>query len=435
MEKNILNFLTTLVLAFAVQAVQALKCSVWLFLRSGTSKLRDVAVVAAALFFSTALTARQGTYYPVPDVKDVTQAGFAFAGESEDIQTRYPHTYQIYKELKTNQDGNFNLSSLLIKRAEGISNPAINLMPELVNLKKDHQALMSVLVITGETVLTEKYDAYTKTFIRLRGDVMLFDWKNKQIVVNYPVSVELFDAKYVSQIPSEAEIAGHIKELLYGDGSASLFSQYVRRMSGAVIPAPGTRTLQVNSVVIAPEALGMFPEKLRNDALLQDMLCDDFTSALSARANVSILPAKAGTAVDVMYLQLEDRNDPIEIKPGSGDYLFDISLLKYVKKEHQRTKAEVRHIYGVLVKLDFYEPLSDEHFFDAELKNAEYKDSLLKDKSGDDFPAYWDTLRRLFVKYADAVKSEDKSWIETAASVPDIAGKLRKTRKTIDSTR
>jgi hypothetical protein len=224
--------------------------------------------------------------------------------------------------------------------------------------------------------------------------------------------------------------------MLYGDGSESLFSQYVMRMSNAaVIPAPGTRTLQVNRVVIAPEALGMFPKELGSNAVLQDMLGEAFTSVLSDRANVSILPAKAGDAAAVMYLQLENRNDPIEIKPGSGDYLFDISLLKYVKQELQRTKAEVRHIYGVFVKLDFYEPLSGEHFFDAELKNAEFKDSLLKDKSGDDFPAYWDTMRRLFVKFADAVKSEDKSWIGTAASVPDIAGKLRKTRKIIDSTR
>ena len=157
---------------------------------------------------------------------------------------------------------------------------------------------------------------------------------------------------------------------------------------------------------------------------------------LSARARVSILPAKVGQAVGgVMYMKLENSDDQIEIRPGEGDYLFDISLKRYAKQEQKKTKAEVAHLYGVQMYLDFYEPLSNEHFFDSELKNGEIKISPLKQLSGDDFPAYSDTLRRLFLKFSDAVNGEDSDWIKTAASDPDVAEKLQKTRKIIDSTR
>jgi hypothetical protein len=368
---------------------------------------------------------------------DVKLAGFAFAGGHGDIQKRYPYTRLISEELKPKEEDKAGgLSYLLTQRAKGISNPAINLMPahKLIDLRQEDQA-MSVLVLTGETVLTEKYDTYTKTYIRLRGDAMIFDYKNKQIIVNYPIAVELFDAKEGLKPPSEEEIVNHIKNMIYDNGTDSLYSQYIKRLSDAVIPKPGTRTLQVSQVVIAPEAMGMFPEKLRSGATLQDMLSDEFTSVLSARANVSILPAKTGAVDAVMYLQLENRNDPIEIKPGSGDYLFDISLLKHVKKEHKRTRVEVGNIYAVKVHLSFYEPLSGERYFDADLQNAEGKVSLLKQQSGDDFPAFSDTLRRLFVKFADAAKSGDTSWIKTAASGPDVAAQLQKTHKTINFTR
>lgn len=375
---------------------------------------------------------------------DVTLAGFAFAGEFKDIKTRYPYTYRISEDLKAKDSGkkageNFeNLSFQIAKRAAAISNPAINLTPlgELVDLKQSDQALMSVLLITGETVLTERFDAYTKTFIRLRGDAMVFDYKNKQIVLSYPISVELFDVNEGGRPLSEAQITEHIKKMIFGNDGSSLFSQYVRRLSDAVIPAPGTRTLQVNRVEIAPDALGMFPQGLRSDAnTLRDMLIDDFTSVLSARAKVSILPAKAGQSVGVMHLKLENSDDQIEIRPGEGDYLFDISLIRYVKQEQKTAKAQVSHLYGVLVHLDFYEPLSNEHFFDTDLKNGEIKNSPFKHVSGDDFPAYSDTLRRLFLKFSDAVKGEDTNWIGTAAADPDVAAKLQKTRKIIESTR
>ena len=215
---------------------------------------------------------------------EVTLAGLAFAGEFKDIKARYPYTYRIAEELKAKDsekkagEALENLSYQIVKRAAAISNPAINLASLSVDLRQSDQALISVLLITGETVLTEQFDTFTKTFIRLRGDAMVFDYKNKQVVLSYPISVELFDAKDGIQSPSEAQITDHIKKMIFGSESTSLFSQYVRRLSDAVIPAPGTRTLQVNRVEIAPDALGMFPEELRSDArTLQDMLIDDFT--------------------------------------------------------------------------------------------------------------------------------------------------------------
>jgi hypothetical protein len=380
---------------------------------------------------------------------EVVVAGFAFAGEYKDIAARYPYTYRISEELEARdrsktEGGQLkegerleSLSSSIAKRVGGISNPAINFTSDQLDMKKDYQALISVLLITGETVLTERFDAYTKTFIRLRGNAMFFDYKNKEIVRNYPISVELFDANEGAKPPSEAQITGYIKRMIAGDESTSLISQYIRRLSDAAIPAPGTRTLQVNRAVIEPEALGMFPEALRKDAkTLQDILIDDFTSVLSARANVSILPAKAGQAIGgVMLMKLERSADQIEIKPGEGDYLFDITLKRYVKQEQKSTKTQITHLYGVLTHLSFYEPLSGEQYFDTDLKNGETKHSPSKQLSGDDFPAYSDTLRRLFIKFSDAAKGEDTGWIADAASDPNVAAMLQKSRKVIDSTR
>ena len=94
---------------------------------------------------------------------ELTLAGFSFAGDYKTAKDRFPYTFAIYEELKElnkRNPSNPTLSNEILNRAKILTNPAFEFKPldTLTNLRND-QALMTNLVLTGETVSSENFGA------------------------------------------------------------------------------------------------------------------------------------------------------------------------------------------------------------------------------------------------------------------------------------
>lgn len=302
----------------------------------------------------------------------------------------------------------------------------------MVNLKND-QALMSVLVLTGETVSTEGFGTYYKTFVNLRGDVLLFDYKSKNVVRSYPVSVVIFDA--TNAAPSREEITGFVKNLMLREDGNGLITQFTRRMATATLPSPGTRNVQIKHSEITPEALAFMPEVLRRDPkMVEGMLADAFASILAAKVGVSLLPTSIGHALGTMSLRLENGDDVV-LKIGEGDYLFDIKLNKFAKIKSGENNLGTSYVFGAYASIYFYEPTQNTQFIRTDLKNGEVKVFPAGQLSGEDFPSYEAAIRGLYLKFADALQGGDLKWINTAASAKDINQQIEITRNLIKASK
>ena len=358
---------------------------------------------------------------------DIAVAGFAFSGDFSTAAARFPYTHQLFERLRVDTSGK-NLSRLIVERSAAVANPAISLLPgeAMLNLKKSDQALITVLVLTGETVLTENFGSYYKTFVNLRGDALIFDYKSKTVVRSYPINAALFDA--TPSAPDAARIAGFIEQLLLKEEGKGLLTQYVNRLASATLPAPGQRTIQIRRVQVAPEALAMMPEALRAQPQLMDSMVNDaFASVLSAKAGVPLLPSKAGDALGKMSLRLEN-NDQIDLHIGEGDYVFDVTLNKFAKIKTAETVVATSYVYGAYAHVQFSEPLLNSNFLDTDLKNGETAVLPTGRIGADDFAAYQDALRGMFLKLTAAFGGGDMKWIRTAASAKDIEKQLEATR-------
>jgi hypothetical protein len=392
-----------------------------------------VARLRSIQFLSLCLLLVLCAYSSLAKATDITVAGFSFAGDFKTAKERFPHSYSVFQEFSKSGSGK-SLSFQILDRMKGVSNPSMTFssLDAMVNLKND-QALMSVLVLTGETVSTEGFGTYYKTFVNLRGDVLLFDYKSKNVVRSYPISVVMFDATKAA--PSSEEITGFVKNLMVREDGNGLITQFTRRMSSATLPSPSTRNIQIKQSEITPEALAFMPESLRqNPKIVETMLADAFASILAAKVGVSLLPTSIGHTLGTMSLRLENGDDVV-LKIGEGDYLFDIKLNKFAKIKSGENNLGASYVFGAYASIHFYEPTQNTQFIRTDLKNGEVKVFPAGQLSGEDFPSYEAAIRGLYLKFADALQGGDLKWINTAASAKDINQQIEITRNLIKASK
>ena len=361
----------------------------------------------------------------------VNLAGFAFAGDFKTAPQRFPYSYKIFERYKAQKN---SLSAKVLQRSSDVKPAGFDLAPAgaLVNLKNSDQALMVVLVLTDEIVSSEDYGSYYKTFVNLRGNLMIFDYKAQAVVRTYPLSTVLFDATPSS--PSPERIEQFVEGLLAGDEGQSMISLFAKRLASAELPKEGTRTLQVKNVEVAQKALDMMPEPFRkNPKMAGTMVADAFASILSAKTGVPLLPNGVSAVDGVMMMRLENGDD-YRLKVSTGDYLFDLKINGFIKKKIEENNVGVSYVYGVYSNLHFYEPSLGTDFINSDIKNGESVVVPVSQVSSDDFPGYKDAINGLYLKLSAflAEKGEPNSkWIGSAASAKDITSQLESAQKII----
>lgn len=156
---------------------------------------------------------------------EATLAGFAFAGDFKHAAQRFPYSYKIFERSRAQKA---SLSAKVVQRSGGVQPAGFSLKPagQLVNLKNSDQALMVVLLLTDEVVSSEHHGSYYKTFVNLRGDLLIFDYKNQTVVRTYPLSTVLFDA--TPNAPSAERLEQFVETLLTGSDEQSLIGLFIR---------------------------------------------------------------------------------------------------------------------------------------------------------------------------------------------------------------
>lgn len=366
--------------------------------------------------------------------QQVNLAGFAFAGAVVEAPVRFPYAYEVIEKISIDSaSGPTAISRLVLARSRSVKNPSFPLnFDSLASLRDSDQALVAALVLTGETVFVEDFGPYHKVFVSLRGDALIFDYKSKTVIRAYPLHGVLFDA--VPSAPTQTQLEAHVTRLLIGDDERSLLGQFVRVLSSASLPAPGTKTIQIRTAEISDNALAAFPATIRNPSVARAMLIDTFESSLSGKTGLPMVPSRVTHATGVMHVRFEDMYD-YDLKIPQGDYTFDLKLQRLAKIQHSSNNVGASYIYGAFVNLEFSEPLLGQKFFSSDLKNGETAVVPAGRQNADDFPGYEDAIRGLFRKFAETLNRPDSKWIRSASATPDIEAQIRKTREILEISR
>jgi hypothetical protein len=142
----------------------------------------------------------------------VAFAGFAYAGEARQIDSRFPLTRKVEAELAANGRS----PSKLITQSL-MANPPANFAittDGMASLKDSDQALATALVVTSESVSSERFGSIYKVMTNLRGQVLVFDFKAMTVVRAYPLNVSHLDV--LDHMSGDTEKRDRIKRLLAG---------------------------------------------------------------------------------------------------------------------------------------------------------------------------------------------------------------------------
>ena len=178
-------------------------------------RVKGIFYVLVATTFAIGVNAQDGA-------RELLIAGFAFAGDNITKDNRFPYTATIDKELNADKS---SLTREVTKRAAGINNPNLKVVSgKSFTTNNSDDTLNVVLVLTGETVLLENYGSYWKVFVNLRGDALIFNYKEKSVVRTYPLNLAIFDAVEGQNKPTFAQVKNLIKNNILTNNKEGLVS-------------------------------------------------------------------------------------------------------------------------------------------------------------------------------------------------------------------
>jgi hypothetical protein len=394
----------------------------WLHLASQTTSLRlplkqcsTARVCALLLCCAFAL----GTTPSLAHESSVAFAGFAYAGNADTIESRFKLSRRYEKRLiAKGSDINTRLRQALSERQYSFD---LN-MTENVESKGD-EALVTALMVTGETVSEEKFGSIHKLFIQIRAQTLIFDFKSKRVRRTYPLSFAYLDV--MDHSPSDSEIDDRITIVYEGtQGKPGILGRYADALASATLPHSGELFLQITKVSIGPDAAPAIPPEMNAiPGTAESWLADHFGEALNSRAGIPIFPYTKGYAIgNVMSVRLGDSDFSLQMPAPDWEISIDLTGVKKVK--YAENGVGTSYVYGSYATIKISEQGGTKTVLDAQFKNGEVKAVPVTQNYVDDLPAYNDSIRGLFDKLADVLGGQDLPWLKNAAVTADIGKQM-----------
>lgn len=373
-----------------------------------------------------------GLYCRAAPATEVGYAGFAYAGSADTIAARFPYTSQIVPPSVDGADHVLAAAEIQLRDRMRAAKPkSFDLsVDSLATLEGRDQVILVALVITGETVSTERIEDYTKLFVNLRAQALFFDFKSQTVLRAYPISVVYLGATRVD--PGDAEKRARVAELLVGGRLPSIVDHFVTKVEGAALPTSVTRFVGVTNVSIADPAAEVLRSYLPGNGVAETWIADEFSESFMDKTGIALVPFAQGYAIgNTMATRLAD-GTAFSLKVKETDYSVSLDLLGLKKVKYAEVPAGTSYIYGTLVHVLIQEPILHKAYFDSSLKNGEVKTMSALQTSVDDWPAYEDSISGLFQKFSATVSGAESKWIRSAA-VLDLSGQIATTHTVLNS--
>lgn len=362
---------------------------------------------------------------------EVAYAGIAYSGDHQSIPTRFPYTTRFEETFRKKGT---SASAALFQEVLRRPPAALSLVPQIAELKGRDQAVAVALVLSSETVSTEKFGNFYKLFVQLRGQVLFFDFKSMAVVRSYPLNFAYLDVLNHEARPEE--IDERVRAVLLGvQDKRGFFARFAEKLQSAALPSGPPRFLQITKVAVAPEALPFMPKSLTDHPMgIETWLADVLAEAISSRTDTPLLPFAKGDAYGKLIVTVAD-GAVYELKLPKADYEFALDLTGLKKVKFGDVPAGTSFIYGAFAGLRLEDPFLPRVYLNAAFKNGETKVVPSSQQTVDDFPAFQDAIRGLFVKFSETLAGTNTAWLKSATATTDIDKQIVATRELLKSCR
>ena len=343
---------------------------------------------------------------------EVYWAGFAFLGDNNQKDTRYPYTAKLAMEKE--KGGTSVIDKVLRDKIKGFTAPGFILKDELGDLKEGKSLAMAI-ALSYEDIYVLDWDGDFKTSYDFGMNVVVFDFEDKKVIAVYPMRF-LRTEMYKSR-PTKIQHRKIIKSLFTGnDIGFNLLDETIRRMKGMVIKTSHGNYIGVNNIELGAKAVDKIPNKLLDNKVIETQIAQQFEAALSKSAYVPMIPFSKGEAVGRTMAARFSNGDSFNLQLPEKDYLINLKLRKFKKKSSSKHDGFVS-----LITLTVEKP-SGKKAVNAKFSNKLWVLKALAGESSKEgqWTIYEESLGKLLNDLAEQIVSTDSDWLKKHSVTNDV---------------
>lgn len=385
------------------------------------------AIVTIASRILTAVLAFCGALNSVAaaDLPQVVFAGVAYTGASDDASRSLPTVHaaiknrlpainkQLWDALAANPPVNFELAPAAV----------------LAALDGSSSSIVMAIALDRETISSERIGSQYKLLFELAGQVLFFDFRERQVLFTYPVTLQKIVA--LPRQPTKSDIAAIASEMAMGSSATSLSTVVPKELTTLTLPSPSSRRIQVTAVRLAPELEGKIPPSLMDPKLIGH----EFTKVLASTLRLPMLPHAQGQAIGgAMAMRLAD-GKAYMLKIPEADYRVTLDVRDFRQKTLSETPAFRRQLYGAFFHLRVEEPLSSAVYFDQSLRQGNTTDIPASQENVDSGAAYYETLIAGFSSLSQAINGGARAWAGEQTGGREFSKQLKSLKELVAKCR
>ena len=334
------------------------------------------------------------------ELPQVIFAGVAYTGASDHASRSLPVVHaaikdrlpeinkQLWGALVANPPKNFELAPAAAMGA----------------LDGSSTSIVMAVALDRETMTSERIGDQYKLLFELAGQVLFFDFREKQVLFTYPVTLQKIVA--LPAPPTQAEVAAIANQMVFGSSASSLNVAVPKELAALTLPSSSSRRIQLTEVRLAPEIEGKISASMMDPALIGH----EFTKVLASTLRLPMLPHTQGQAIGgAMAMRLAD-GKAYTLKIPEADYRIILDVLDFRQKTLSETPAFRRQLYGAFFNVRVEEPLSSAVYFDQALRQGNTTDLPASQGSVDSGAAYYETLIAGFSSLSQAINGGAAPW-------------------------
>lgn len=342
-------------------------------------------------------------------------AGFAFMGNSADVEKNYPVSYKLSQEM--DQKGLYKLQDELLKKILAIKSEKYTITTDLGDLNSG-SAVSLAFALDWENVSIEQISDIRKIVIDLHGQLLAFDFKEKKIIAAFPVAVQLIHSE---QCTDNSKVKWSyeplIRKMFYDSDYVNIFDEVVKKLSQIEIKEKYGHRIKVIDVVFEEEALKTINEQNINSSTTKVFIAGNFAKYLSTNQGISVLPYTVGQAIGGKMAARFANGEVYNLEVPVPDYNVIITLRKFQKAEFDRTSAEIGFVFGSYFNIKVVQPELNKVYMDAKLRGTLTKTVPISQTSFDDWTIYQESVFRFFDDFTSQITNPTNNWLKDASSM------------------
>ena len=260
------------------------------------------------------------------EVFDVYWAGFAFLGDFNQRETRYPYSSQISKEKNNGQSV---IDVGIGKALQDFNNPNINLKTEL---STKPGAIAMAVGLSYEDAYTVKFGSNEyKTTYDLALNIILFDFAEKKIIAVHPLRLFYLDAS--DSKPSADKNKNIFNKLYSGQLELNIFNEIVKKLNALSLRKAYGNYIGIRSINFKGSTQDLIPDSLLQNNSIETQTAQEFEALLSKNTFVPVVPYTKGELIGGRMPARFSDGSAYNLKLPEKDYLIDLDIRKFKKQE------------------------------------------------------------------------------------------------------